>query len=142
VGKKKKRKREDDLFDFLDDEVVLHGGPVRWENGWPVSVPVLDETDLCRAQRRADGRMDLAGWLEETFDRGTTVTRTFRTAYSTLLEVLSQRSGVELSSLWIFLEGCEKGGGFGLRWQAAAWNEAMRRLGYKMKKEVCREPER
>jgi hypothetical protein len=133
---------EEDPFAFLELDKVKppkRGGPGR---GWPDGVPVLTEGDLCWGMTREDGRMDLSWWMDAAFDHGLVKTPHQDKVYLELLKVLSERTGEAVTSLWTFLEDAQRRGKPSLGWQAACWNETMKRLGYEVPARKCKDPGR
>jgi hypothetical protein len=102
------------------------------KGSWPKDVPILAATDLVWNFSTRTGRRDLLEWLEKTFnpDYPAKDTKRYRRAYRTLCEVITERFGKKVTSLWLFLEFAYKRKIPCLAWQAACWNEMLSRLGY------------
>lgn len=136
-GKKRTREEPDEL-----DELLAGDQPPKLRaDGWPESVPVLVERDVTWNWTTADGRRDLGEWLEVTFDTAQAARHPRRDkAYKVLCEVLTERFRKKVSSLWLFLEFTHKHRIPCLAWQAACWNEMLRRLGYDVPKRSTKDP--
>lgn len=103
------------------------------DRGWPAQVPLLSAAELCWNYSVGERRHDLLEWLHLVFDPADGATGTdelFRSARKALCAVLAERLGEKEVDLWDFLERSYRGRSPSLGWQAAAWNEAMYRLGY------------
>ena len=141
--KTQKRIEEDeDPLAFLADDDPEEDEISYDRDGFPSTVPVLDRDDIC-TNFKSNGRRDLLVWLSDVFDIKAAYTKAYQKAKETLCGVIAERLELKgLKCLWLFIEHAHKNKAPSRRWQATAWNEAMRRLGYEIEKEKCREPKK
>jgi hypothetical protein len=123
----------DDIdFDLGD----LVAGIVTKPVTWPDDVPILVAEDMVWCWSSADGRRDLGDWLEVVFASDAARDE----ASAKLREVLSERTKTSVDSVWKFLEAAKAARAPSLLWQARAWNEMLRRLGYSVAGAACAVP--
>lgn len=105
----------------------------KFTGGLPDAVPVLIAEDICPTWTTADGRRDLASWLEVTFNPNDDLRppKCFDRAYGLLLEALSD-GGTQYASLFEFLEEAAKTGVPLCDHQADSWNAMLVKLGYEI----------
>lgn len=139
--KKKRRDRDDDLDELLDTREEVKQ-PLYRKDGWPVNVPILVAADMAWQYETSDGRRDLPYWLEATFNPEYPVkdTKQHAEAYRMLCAVITERFKKKVTSLWLFTEFTFKNRLPCLAWQAACWNEMLKRLGYEVPKRMTRDP--
>lgn len=111
-------------------------------DGWPAAVPVLVAADLAWNFATADGRRDLVEWLNDTFNPTCSLreSKVYAAAYQALCGVLTERLGRRVTVLNLFLEYTHAHRTPSLAWQAACWNEMLRRLGYAVPAEKANDP--
>lgn len=135
---------EDDDEDFFGELLNEPDEPVRkvTADGWPADVPILTADDMVWQFSDSHGRNDLFYWLEKTFNPEYPLkdTKRFRKAYRTLCEVITERFGKKVTSLWLFLEFTYKNKLPCKAWQAACWNEMLSRLGYEVARSKTKDP--
>jgi len=141
-AKVKKKKRREPVEEPDDLDALLEGDtpPKLRKDGWPEVVPILVEGDMIWNWYTRDGRRDLKEWLEVTFDTTSNLTPRQDKAYRVLCAVITERFGRPVNCLWLFLEFTFKHRLPSLAWQAACWNEMMRRLGYEVPKRSTKDP--
>lgn len=107
----------------------------------PDNVPMLSALDIVWNFSSDFGQHDLIMWLELTFDPGPAMVSPpeRRLADKILCEVLTERLGAKVRCLVRFAEFSHKKK-ISKEWLAAAWNEMLHRLDYKVPKHKRRDP--
>lgn len=145
---KKKSSDEDDPFAFLEEEEKEASrqeeappAPSKPRRGMPSELPILVARDISWTGDGEKSR-SLDWWLYWSFPlcpAGLKTSPEDRAA-KVLKEVLSERIGKKVVSLTTFMEYVANHRTPSLEWQAACWNEMVRRLGYEVPSRSCRDP--
>lgn len=125
-----RRKPEGDVDEFGQPRIAEKPKPTGLSGpaGWPAA-KLITAADLVWQFTSADGRCDLAELLDVVFhDIGIQRDK----AHDTLKEVIGERFGKPVRSMWTFMEFVAARRYPSLEWQAACWNETLYRLGYKV----------
>ena len=136
--------KEEDPFAFLEEEEEEDKEKFPLRKGMPKKVPILTERDLCWQGDHGPGKPRcLDAWFYWVFSSGQKYHRgkfPDDVAGPVLKKVLSERLGKKVVSLWTFSEWVGKHREPSLRFQARAWNEMLRRLGYDVPWRKCKDP--
>lgn len=115
------------LADILEPQPKKQLKPTGPGGGLPAEVPLLAPEDVCVPWRTVAEKLPLAGWFEATFPLADYSARLRDNVYATLLQSCQHNLGYHGLQPPEALPGD----------LAAAWNLAMRALGYEVPEYLC-----
>ena len=137
--KRKKQSDAEDYFSFVNEESTASEKKVSY--GRPKLVPTLTADNMSWSYTSQRGQRDLLEWLDYVFKPGHPLNDRWRNkAGRRLVRVIAERFERRPRCLYSFCEYVSKNKHPSKAWQAACWNETMRRLGYEIATSACADP--